>query len=205
MVDVPPTSHASLEPAVQTWLLHWARRSIRAASEGARMPTASDIPQQAEQKRGCFVSLHTLKGALRGCIGTFSEHAPLWRQVHDMGVAAATNDPRFSPLRPDELGSCRLEISVLSPRVPATPEQIEVGIHGVWVARGNLSGVLLPQVPLQHGWDRETFLEHTCLKAGLPRAAWRDGSVELCSFTAEIFAEIFAEIGEDPQNVVDRP
>jgi AmmeMemoRadiSam system protein A len=139
--------------------------------------------------RGCFVSLHTLGGELRGCIGTFEAEAPLWRQVQEMAVAAASRDPRFTPLGEDELESVVLEISALTPRRPATPEAVRVGEHGLWVQKGAYRGVLLPQVATTYGWDAETFINQTCIKAGLAADAWRDGSVQLSVFSAEVFSE----------------
>lgn len=169
------------------WLLFWARRSIRLAlyREPAVMP--SDCPPEAQAPRACFVSLHTRTGLLRGCIGTFDEGVPLWRNVAGMAVAAATRDHRFAPLERTELDDCVIEISVLTPRVPLAAAEVVVGKHGLWVACGGRHGVLLPQVPVSYGWDRETFLDHTCLKAGLPRKAWREHGTRLEAFCAEVF------------------
>jgi AmmeMemoRadiSam system protein A len=106
-----------------------------------------------------------------------------------MAVAAATRDPRFAPVEVEELEAVVLEISVLSPRRAASPNEVRVGEHGLWVQRGAYRGVLLPQVATTYGWDAETFLEQTCIKAGLAADAWRDGSVQLSVFTAEVFSE----------------
>ncbi len=173
----------------RAWLLRLARETIAEAVAGGAEPVVVSIPEQARQLGGCFVSLHTRDGVLRGCIGTFAETQPLWQAVREMAVAAATRDPRFRPVGADELGECRIEISALTPCQPAPPESVEVGRHGVCVARGFNRGVLLPQVATDHGWDRETFLDQTCLKARLPFDAWRDGSVAVETFTAEVFSE----------------
>jgi len=135
------------------------------------------------------VSLHTHAGELRGCIGTFDDSLPLWRNVEAMAKAAATHDYRFSRLTLAELDTCAIEISALSPRQPIKAEDVIVGEHGLWIASGVHHGVLLPQVAVSHGWDRETFLAHTCIKAGLPQNAWRDPHTEIEAFRGEVFSE----------------
>jgi AmmeMemoRadiSam system protein A len=134
-----------------------------------------------------FVTL-TKNGRLRGCIGYTEAVAPLFKVVQECSVAAATEDPRFPPVSSNELPSLRVEISVLTPLVPIRPEEVEVGRHGLMVAQGRMRGLLLPQVPVEWGWDRETFLDQTCVKAGLPPSAWRHGAT-LRAFTAEVFGE----------------
>lgn len=143
---------------------------------------------------GVFVTLHVRRPGhpleLRGCIGTFEASAPLVNNVSQMAIAAATRDPRFPPVSVAELDQIVIEISVLSPRRRVRPEQIEVGRHGIYITRGAQRGVLLPQVAVEHGWDAATFLDHTCLKAGLPPGSWReDPSVEIEVFSAEILSE----------------
>ena len=185
--------YAALPAQTRQWLLQFARECMAAAiAEPAALPRAAPPPSGAEEPRGCFVTLHTRGGDLRGCIGTFESSGPLWQTVQEMAVAAALRDPRFHPLRPEELPRCVLEISALTPLRPARAEEVEVGRHGVCVQRGFSRGVLLPQVATEHGWDRETFLDHTCRKAGLPLGAWRDGSVRIEVFTAEVFSEVSA-------------
>jgi AmmeMemoRadiSam system protein A len=147
------------------------------------------------------VSLHR-DGELRGCIGNLEgSKTPLHRLVAEMAVAAATEDHRFAPLRPDELRTTEIEVSVLGPLVPARPEDVSVGPHGLYVVQGRHRGVLLPQVPLQYGWDRETFLDQTCRKAGLPADAWRDPETLLWTFTAEVFSD--ADVEEDAPEPFD--
>jgi AmmeMemoRadiSam system protein A len=128
-------------------------------------------------------------GELRGCVGRMEANAPLLDTVAEMAVAAATHDGRFQPVTGPELASLRIEISVLSPLVPIQAAEVEVGRHGLLLRYGERRGVLLPQVPLEYGWDRERFLAHTCEKAGLPADTWRQPGVELLGFTATVFGE----------------
>jgi AmmeMemoRadiSam system protein A len=114
---------------------------------------------------------------------------PLAEAVAQMAIAVSRADPRFEPVTADELSGLEIEISVLSPMKPVTPEQIEVGRHGLLVRRGAFRGLLLPQVPEQYHWSRERFLEETCVKAGLPREAWKDPETQIEAFTAEVFSE----------------
>lgn len=167
-------------------LLELARATVTAAVRGEKMPPLPDLPQAAQQA-GAFVTLHR-KGRLRGCIGNF-EPAPLGRIVQEMALAAAFEDPRFPPVSEPELKELDFEISVLSPRFPIAPEDVQVGVHGLFIRRGFFRGVLLPQVPVEWGWDRETFLKEVCLKAGLPPDAWRHPDTRLEAFTAQILRE----------------
>lgn len=139
------------------------------------------------EHRGAFVTL-TRRGDLRGCIGNIVGTQPLISTVAEMTRAAALKDPRFSPVRPEELPEIEFEISVLTPirRVKDTRE-IVVGRDGIIITRGYNRGLLLPQVATEYGWDLETFLEQTCRKAGLPRDAWKDPDTVIEAFSAEIF------------------
>ena len=114
---------------------------------------------------------------------------PLLETVARMAVAAAIEDGRFEPVTEAELDGLSVEVSALSPLGPIRPEEVEVGRHGLLVGQGGRRGVLLPQVPGEQGWDRETFLVHTCRKAGLPDDAWKEPGVELLGFTADVFRE----------------
>ena len=139
--------------------------------------------------RGAFVTLHKA-GRLRGCIGTFSTQNSLKTTVEEMAQAAAFQDPRFPPLRAEELPEVDLEISVLTPmRKIESPEEIEVGRHGIYIVQGFYSGVLLPQVATENHWDRQTFLEQTCLKAGLDRDCWSSKETQIFVFSAQVFGE----------------
>jgi AmmeMemoRadiSam system protein A len=137
---------------------------------------------------GCFVTIKQ-KGALRGCIGNFISEQPLYKLVQEMAVSAATRDPRFYPMKAPDLTDFTLDISVLSPLVKAgSVEEIQVGIHGIYIVKGNYRGVLLPQVAVEYGWDRDQFLQHTCMKAGLPQDAWQ-GECDIYLFSAQVFGE----------------
>jgi len=141
-----------------------------------------------KEKRGAFVTL-SVDGELRGCIGYPLPVKPLDQTIIEMALAAATQDTRFEPLSADELKKLKIEISVLGlPEPVSDPGRVEVGCHGIIVSKGFYKGLLLPQVPVEHGWDRETYLGHGCLKAGLPPDEWKKGA-KLEVFTAQVFSE----------------
>jgi AmmeMemoRadiSam system protein A len=190
----PPAGRAApssfeLDAAERRALLAAARESLAAHFEG-RPPALPPAAGALGRPGGAFVTLRRAADAeLRGCIGHMEADAPLLDTVAEMAVAAATRDVRFSGVTERELPSLRIEISVLSPLAPIAPADVEVGRHGLLVSCGGRRGVLLPQVPGEYGWDRETFLAHTCEKAGLPRDAWREPGVELLAFTATVLGE----------------
>jgi len=170
----------------QETLLQIARNSVHAhlLEQGPDLPVVSS--GDLTQMRGVFVSVH-IGTSLRGCVGALNPTLPLYQTVSGCAVAAASNDPRFKPLQLSELSEAEFEISVLSPIENVTdPESIEIGTHGLIVSRGNSRGLLLPQVAVQHHWDREQFLGETCRKAGLPPTAWKQGAT-IQRFTAEVF------------------
>ncbi len=167
-------------------LLRLAHHSIESALEERAIDLTPPTAHLAEQ-RGAFTTLH-LRGKLRGCIGYVFPAQSLYRTVAETARAAALDDPRFEPVGLPEAPELQVEISVLSTLKPITPEDVVVGKHGLVVSYGNRRGLLLPQVPVEWGWDRETFLSQTCLKAGLPPDAWLHGA-ELQAFTAEVFGE----------------
>jgi AmmeMemoRadiSam system protein A len=167
-------------------LLRLAHRSIDLALEGRSVDLTAPTAHLAEP-RGAFTTLH-LEGELRGCIGYVLPTQSLYATVAEAARAAALDDPRFPPVTPAEAAHLKIEISVLSPLQPIRPEQVIVGQHGLVVTLGNRRGLLLPQVPIEWKWNRETFLAHTCLKAGLPADAWQHGA-QLQAFTAEVFGE----------------
>ncbi len=140
------------------------------------------------EKRGAFVTLLE-RGELRGCIGILEPIYPLYEVIQEMAISAAFKDPRFPPLRKEELSLIEIEISVLSPLKRGTVDEVEVGKHGVYIIKGFYRGVLLPQVPVEYGWDKKTFLEHVCLKAGLEPECYKDPDTEIYLFTAEVFKE----------------
>ena len=180
-----------LDESQRKELLGIARRTLEGYLGARRIPAEEGARGKLAAPGAAFVTL-TKNGRLRGCIGYTEAVAPLFKVVQECAVAAATEDPRFPPVTPDELPSLQVEISVLTPLVPIRPEEVEVGRHGLMVAQGRMRGLLLPQVPVEWGWDREKFLDQTCVKAGLPPSAWRHGAT-LRAFTAEVFGE-----GEKP-------
>ena len=142
------------------------------------------------EKRGVFVTL-AKNGKLRGCLGRFEPEGPLYEIVSQMAVAAACEDPRFSPVKEEELKEIDIEISVLSPlRKIKDIKEIKVGRHGIYIVKGFNRGVLLPQVAIEYNWDRDTFLNQTCGKAGLPQEAWKEENTEIYIFNAQIFKEM---------------
>jgi len=175
----------------QSALLRLARRAVEAAVRGDAGPdlAAEGVSGALAAPGAAFVTLH-LHGQLRGCIGTVTPRGePLAQNVVAMARAAALEDPRFAPLRPEELGALDLEISVLGPLVPVDdPGEVVVGRDGLLVEEGLRRGLLLPQVPVEWGWSRETFLGQTCAKAGLPADAWRRNA-RVFRFEAEVFGE----------------
>jgi len=141
-----------------------------------------------KEKRGVFVTLHC-EGELRGCIGYPLPLKPLWEAVAEMAVAAATEDPRFPPVGAAELGKIDIEISVLTvPRKVPGPEAIQVGRDGIIISKGLMRGLLLPQVPVEQGWDLEQYVSYGCRKAGLPADEWQRG-VQIETFQAVVFGE----------------
>ena len=172
-------------------LLRTARASIEAVLSG-RAPELDPSEYDAELRRpsGVFVTLHGEEGALRGCIGSIAPVAPLYEAVSSSAISAAFRDPRFAPLRRDELAAIQLEISVMSPIVPVEDlSEIVVGRDGLIVRKGHAAGLLLPQVASEYGWSRDEFLAHTCMKAGLPGDAWRTPGCRIERFSAEVFGE----------------
>jgi AmmeMemoRadiSam system protein A len=164
-----------------------ALESIKGKFEHEPEPELGIDSETLKTNCGAFVTLKT-HGSLRGCIGLVVGMKPLYKSVTEMARAAAFDDPRFTPLTKDEVDKLEIEISALSPLEKIDdPAQIEVGKHGIMLQHGYHSGLLLPQVATEYGWDRITFLKHTCLKAGLPENAWRDPETEIQIFSAEVF------------------
>ncbi len=142
-----------------------------------------------EQELGCFVTLHK-NGNLRGCIGSIEGYEALYLNIVKNAVNAGFSDPRFPSLREEELHELTLEISVMGKLEQVHKlEDIEVGIHGLIAEQGGRRGLLLPQVPIEQGWDRKEFIQYTCHKAGLSFDAYLDSKTRFYSFTAEVFGE----------------
>jgi AmmeMemoRadiSam system protein A len=169
-------------------LLELARAAIVEAVKSRKI--LDEIPHDGifAERRGVFVTVH-VGGELRGCIGTTESDEPLGDAVVRCGVSAALQDPRFAPMREEELAGLEIEISVLSALNPIRAEEIEIGKHGLAISDGGHRGLLLPQVALEHGLSREQFLEETCRKAGLPRDAWGWGTTRIEGFTCEVLSE----------------
>ena len=170
-----------------------AKETIWRRVLGKPLPAFSIQSPKLQVPRGVFVTIKK-HGQLRGCIGYVRPVKPLWEAVIDMAQAAAFEDPRFPPVRKEELEDLEIEISVLTPlkQIKGSPEEIlksiKIGRHGLMIEKPPYySGLLLPQVAIEYGWDVETFLEETCLKAGLPPRAWRDPDSRIYIFGAEVF------------------
>lgn len=168
-------------------LLRLAREAIEAFVGAGAAHVPSDAPILTT-RAGVFVSLHQ-GGELRGCVGHVEADETIGTLVPRCAVAAASADPRFPPIAPDEVRRIEIEISLLGRLVPiAGPADVVVGRDGLMVQRGALRGLLLPQVAVEWQWDPETFLAHACAKAGLPRDAWKSG-LQMWRFEADVFAE----------------
>jgi AmmeMemoRadiSam system protein A len=199
MPPLPPHSTASLASASEKkLLLDLARRALELAVKSRKSLT--ELPQDETLNRpgGAFVTLR-IRGRLRGCIGQLPSSESLIRVVAHCAKAAALEDPRFEPVRAEELPEIEIELSILSPLVDVTLEQIEPGKHGINVSRGWRRGVLLPQVAEQFHWDARKFLEETCVKAELDRDAWKDPTTRIQAFTAEVFSEADIRAGTSGQ------
>lgn len=167
-------------------LLRLAHDSILSALERREISLDAPNPHLAEP-RGAFASLY-LHDELRGCVGYISGTRSLYQTVAEVARAAAFEDTRFYPVTLDEVHHLEIELSILSPPQPIEPESVEVGRHGLLIGTGGYRGLLLPQVAVEHHWDRVTFLEQTCRKAGLQPGAWQKGA-KIEAFTAEVFGE----------------
>jgi AmmeMemoRadiSam system protein A len=169
-------------------LLKIARKTIVSYVISGVIPVVESTAKGLNLESGCFVTIKQ-QGELRGCIGNFTSDRPLYLLVQEMAVSAATRDPRFYPMKEQDLEQFELEISVLSPlKLITSVDEIKVGTHGIYLVKQSSRGVLLPQVATEYGWDRETFLKHTCLKAGLAENAWqRDCQIHI--FSALVFGE----------------
>jgi AmmeMemoRadiSam system protein A len=183
----------SLSGHEKSELLALARKSVEyAVREKKAYEPAPSANESLIQERGAFVTLKE-SGELRGCIGYTSALKPLYITVRDTATLAALRDPRFPPVSSSELGQLHYEISVLSPLRRVTDlRQIKVGQHGLLMKNGDHQGILLPQVPVEEKWDRQTFLEQTCVKAGMRKGCWRDDDTDIFMFTAVVFGDTTA-------------
>ncbi|HID09111.1 TPA: TIGR00296 family protein [Candidatus Micrarchaeota archaeon] len=179
------------------YVVRLARRSVEHFLERGELLRETPPCEKLKTRAGVFTTINTFPaGHLRGCIGYPEPVKPLYQAVVETAVLAATDDPRFPPVAPEELDRVVFEVSILTPpkKLEARPEErhrhVEVGRHGIIVRRGRLSGLLLPQVAGEYGWDAETFLDHACMKAGLPPGCWRSGDTDVFLFEAEVYGEV---------------
>jgi len=182
----------STEPEIdreaRVFLLSLARNTIRCRFDDVPLPSREPDHEVLREKRGAFVTLK-IDGRLRGCIGHVIGVVPLWLAVRDNAIAAAFEDPRFDPLQVEELALTHIEVSALTPLRRATADEVTVGRDGILIERGPARGLLLPQVAVEYGWNRETFLDHTCRKAGLEPGCWKHPDTIISTFSAEVFGE----------------
>lgn len=191
--DIQQNEFSSEERCV---LLKLAREAILSTFDNREISLQSPSSHLAES-RGVFTTIH-LHGALHGCVGFVFPVNSLYRNVAETARSAAFEDTRFSPITREEAPALEISLSILSPLSPIAPEEIETGRHGLLITQAGHRGLLLPQVPVEQGWDRIAFLEQTCRKAGLPLDAWKnEASIE--AFTAEIFGDQdLQSSGRDP-------
>jgi len=177
-----------LSEADRKSILELARQAVEEAVRQRRL--LKEIPKAPifEERCGVFVTL-TAGGKLRGCIGVIEAKATLGESIVRCATESALEDPRFSPMQPEELPGLEIEVSLLSPLERIQPEQVEVGRHGLLIEQGYRRGLLLPQVAVEHHLDREQFLRETCYKAGLPRDAWGTPETRIYGFSCQIVKE----------------
>ena len=178
----------SLSEADQRAALQLARTAVVEAVSHRKLPDMFPREGVIAERRGVFVTLH-VRNRLQGCIGVIEAKEPLGEAIIRCAASAALEDPRFAPMKPDQLAELTIEISLLSAIEPIAPEAVTIGLHGLFVELQAKRGLLLPQVAIEHQLTREQFLEETCRKAGLPREAWRDPEAHLFGFTCEVISE----------------
>jgi len=185
------TTELSISPDDGQRLLRLARETIVAAVAGAAPaePRPEDLTDGLQKPLGAFVTLYTLD-ELRGCIGRMAYDRPLFRNVIDSAQSSALHDPRFEPLREEEIPGLRIEVSVLNePRPILTLDEFDVNQHGIVMEHGFLHGVFLPKVAREYGWDKPKTLSMLCRKVGLPEDGWLDSEARFKVFDALEFAE----------------
>jgi AmmeMemoRadiSam system protein A len=219
----PALRFPELSPEQRRTLLRIAHEAILSFLERRPFPAAPPLPTTLSEPRGVFTTLYLrhdrLPGdrlpdvklpadhlpsdlhrdrhrQLRGCVGYAMPVAPLYRAVAETARAAAFEDSRFLPVTLEEASRLQVSLSVLSPLFPIHPEAVEIGRHGLLISDGARRGLLLPQVPVENVWGRETFLEQTCRKAGLPPDAWRKNAT-IEAFTAEVFSDADAHANSE--------
>ncbi len=176
-------------------LIRTGRSAVLSALEGREITVPEEVKEKFGEKRGVFTTLLTYpERELRGCVGVPQPVYPLWKAVVHSSLSAAFRDPRFAPLKREELDKVIWELSLLTDLEEMSkeelPEGVRVGIDGLVVEKGGSKGLLLPQVAPRYGWSPEEFLEFTCLKAGLSKDCWKDKDVKVYRFQSEIFEEV---------------
>lgn len=179
-----------LNQTEQTIALKIARDSIKNALFQEKYTQSNNLPDIFNKNLGVFVTLYS-DNSLRGCIGILENEGTLAKAIHDMATDAAFNDSRFNPLTKKEYDDLKIEISIISPLNKITnPDSIEIGTHGVYIQQGRKSGVFLPQVATEQGWDKETLLTNLCVeKANLDPKCWLSPKTDIYTFTAQIFSK----------------
>lgn len=183
---VPSEPKPEFTPEERAVLLQLAHDAVLATLENRPLQPFKPSPHLSEL-RGAFTTVYS-NDKLRGCVGYPTAVMPLYRTIVETVRGAAFDDPRFVPVSLDEARHLQISISVLSPLSPIQAEEVVIGKHGLIISQAGCRGLLLPQVPVEHGWDRVTFLEQTCHKAGLPMNAWKEGAT-IEAFTAEVFSD----------------
>ena len=175
-------------------LLDLARRAISSAVIEKRILDFPSCPTVLTEPAGAFVTLHR-NGQLRGCVGQVESPDPIAETVARAAINAALHDSRFAAVEAGEVSSLEIEISVLGRPEPIAPEEILQGHHGLLIVKREHRGLLLPQVATERRWSSQRFLEETCVKAGLPRDAWREPSTRVFAFAAEVFSDTSLRVG----------
>lgn len=179
-------SMPEFNPEARRLLLAVAHDAINSAFDHRQIDLTPPLPE-LQAPRGVFTTLY-LHGSLRGCVGYVMPVMPLYRMVAETAKAAAFEDTRFTPVSREEALELEVSLSILSPLLEISADEVEVGRHGLLISQDTRRGLLLPQVPIEHRWNRVTFLEQTCKKAGLPPDAWKSGA-RIEAFTAEVFGD----------------
>lgn len=176
--------------ADKQFLLSLSRQTLTLYLKTGAMPDLSTDRAAILEPRAVFVTLRVrATGDLRGCRGETQPHHSLIESVVLMSIASATDDPRFPPVRVEEIPGLYIEINALTPLVPLRPEAVQIGRHGLMIAQGRHAGLLLPEVATRYNWDVETFLKAVCRKAGLGENAWKAPDTKLFGFETEIWGE----------------
>jgi AmmeMemoRadiSam system protein A len=171
-------------------LLRLARQALHEYLDTGELPQHHTDSPALLERRAAFVTLWSRdSGELRGCRGEAYPRVSLIDSVVQMAIAAARDDPRFTPVTAEEVPDLRIEINALTPMKPIRPDEVVVGRHGLRIVSGGATGLLLPEVPVRYGWDREEYLRWVCKKAGVAPDTWQGEDVQLYCFESEAWAE----------------